>query len=148
MPTDERIDPYRGFNFLVEIDNTEVAGFSEVTGLNAELGMVEYREGSDAENHTRKLTCLSKYGDVSLKRGYTRDDTLWRWWASLIAGADDRRSVSVTLLDEAHEPVMRWLLEGAWIKTLQAPSFNASGNEVVIEALDLFHEKLTIELEG
>ncbi len=148
MPTDERTDPFRGFNFLVEVDNTEVGGFTEVSGLTAERETIEYREGADAENHVRKLTGLSKYGNITLKRGYTRDDTLWRWYASLAAGNDDRRSVSITLLDETRQPVMRWNAEGAWLFKLEAPSFNAAGNEVVVETLEICHEKLTIELEG
>lgn len=148
MTTDRRSDPYRGFNFLVDIDDTTVGGFSEVSGLNAQRDPVEYREGADAENHVRKLTGLSKYANVTLKRGYTRNDTLWRWYASLAAGNDDRRNVTVTLLDEAHRPVMSWFAEGAWIVGLMAPSFNAAGNEVVIESLELCLEKLTLELEG
>ena len=61
MATDERIDPYRGFNFVVDIDNTSVAGFSEVAGLTADGYPVEYREGEDAVNHVRILAGLRMY---------------------------------------------------------------------------------------
>lgn len=148
MTTDQRIDPFRGFNFMVEIDSTQVGGFSEVSGLTSQRDPVEYREGADPENHVRKLTGLSKYANVTLKRGYVKDDTLWKWYASLAAGNDDRRNITVTLQDEMHKPVMSWTCEGAWITSLMAPSFNAAGNEVVIESLEFCHEKLTLELEG
>ncbi len=95
MTTDQRIDPYRGFNFMVEIDGTQVGGFSEVSGLNAQRDPVEYREGADVENHVRKLTGLSKYANITLKRGYVKDDTLWRWYAELAAGKDDRQVLVV-----------------------------------------------------
>lgn len=148
MTTDQRIDPYRGFNFMVEIDGTQVGGFSEVSGLNAQRDPVEYREGADVENHVRKLTGLSKYANITLKRGYVKDDTLWRWYAKLAAGKDDRRNIVVTLHDEMHNPVMSWSCEGAWITSLMAPTFNATGNEVIIESLECVFEKLTLDLEG
>ena len=147
MQTDERIDPFLGFNFVVDIDNTAVAGFSEVTGLVAEGDPVEYREGNERENHVRKLAGLRKYGNLTLKRGYTKDDTLWRWYTRIAAGEDDRRGVAVTLMDEAHQPVIRWNAEGAWINKVEGPGFNATSNDVVIESMELCIEKLTIELE-
>jgi phage tail-like protein len=148
MATDDRIDPFRTFNFVVDIDNTTVAGFSEVSGLTAEGDPVEYREGADLENHVRKLTGLRKYANLTFKRGYTKDDTLWKWYAAIAAGENDRRAVTVTLQDEAHRSVMRWSAEGAWINKIEAPSFNATGNEVAIESMELCHEKLTLELES
>lgn len=141
MPTDERVDPFRGFNFIVDIDNTEVAGFSEVSGLTAERDPVEYRDGSDAENHARKLTGLSKYANLTFKRGYTSDDTLWQWFAALAAGEDDRRGVTITLMDEAHQPVMSWSAEGAWLCKIEGPGFNATDNQVAIESMERCHEK-------
>lgn len=146
MATDERIDPYRGFNFIVDIDDTSVAGFSEVAGLTAEGDPVEYREGADAENHVRKLAGLRKYTNLTFKRGYTKDDTLWRWYTAIANGENDRRAITITLRDEAHVPVIRWNAEGAWINKIEGPSFNATGNEVSIENMEICHEKLTIEL--
>ena len=64
----------------------------------------------------------------------------------MAAGENDRRGVTITLMDEAHVPVIRWNAEGAWINKIEAPSFNATGNEVAIESMELCHEKLTIEL--
>jgi phage tail-like protein len=148
MPTDERTDPYRSFNFEVEIDNIAAAGFSEVQGLIAQGDPVEYREGADRENHVRKLTGLRKYDNLTFKRGYTRTDVLWQWYAAIAAGENDRRNVTITLLDEAHQPVMSWSAEGAWINKIEGPSFNATGNEVAIESMELIHEKLRLELAG
>jgi len=146
MPTDERLDPFRAFNFVVDIDNTSVAGFSEVAGLTAEGDPIEYREGADAENHVRKLVGLRKFTNLTFKRGYTKDDTLWRWYTNISNGENDRRAITITLLDETHTPVIRWNAEGAWINKIEGPSFNATGNNVAIESMEVVHEKLTIEL--
>ena len=60
MPTDTRLDPFRGFNFRVEIDGLPVAAFSEVSGLTAERDATDYRAGTDRKNNVRKLTGLTK----------------------------------------------------------------------------------------
>jgi len=148
MATDERIDPFRGFNFVVDIDNTPIAGFSEVSGLTAEGDPTEYREGNEAENHVRKLVGLRKYANLTFKRGYVKDDTLWRWFTNIANGQADRRNGSIVLMDEAHNPVLRWNFENAWINKIEGPSMNATGNEVAIESMELCHEKLTLEIES
>jgi len=148
MATDDRNDPYRSFNYLVNIEGTDVAGFSEVAGLSAEGDPIDYREGADAENHVRKLAGLRKYTPLTFKRGYTKDDVLWRWYTNIANGKNDRRAVTVTLMDEAHKAVIHWHAEGAWINKVEGPSFNATGNEVSIESMEVCIEKLTIELEA
>ena len=141
-------DPYRAFNFTVDIDNTVVAGFSEVAGLTAEGDPVEYREGADPENHVRKLVGLRKYANLTFKRGYTKDNTLWQWFTAIANGEDDRRALTITLKDEAHNSVIHWHADRAWINKIVGPSFNATGNEPSIEEMEVCIEKLTIEMEA
>jgi len=147
MPTDTRIDPFRGFNFRVEIDGLPVAAFSEVSGLTAEGDAVDYREGTDPVNNVRKLVGLRKYANLMFKRGYTQNTTLWDWYKRIAAGQPDRRNGSVVLSNEAHRDVMRWNFENAWINKIEGPGLNATNNEVAIESMELCHEGLTFELE-
>jgi len=147
MATDIRIDPFRAFNYAVEFDGLTVAGFSEVSGLTAEGDSTDYREGTDAVNSVRKLVGLRKYSNLTFKRGYTQDNTLWLWYQRIANGENDRRNGSVVLLNEAHEPVMRWNFENAWPNKMEAPAFNATSNDVAIETLEIVHEGLTFELE-
>jgi phage tail-like protein len=147
METGTRKDPYRSYQFAVEIDGMTVAGFSEASGLAAKREIVEYRNGNDVPSHARKLTGRDSYDNITLKRGFTNDATLWRWFASLSAGADDRRTVTITLHNEARSPVLSWMAENAWIVSLMGPGFNALGNEVAIESLELAVEMITIEVE-
>lgn len=147
MATDTRIDPYRGFNFRIEIDGLTVASFSEVGGLTADGDPVDYREGKDPTNSVRKLVGLRKYTNLTFKRGYVQDGTLWLWYQRIANGIPDRRSGSVVLMNEAHKDVMRWNFENAWINKIEGPSLNATGNQVAIEAMELCHEGLMLELE-
>ena len=145
MATDQRNDPYRGYNFVLEIDNLARGAFAEVGGLTAEGDAVDYREGSDLQQNVRKLVALRKYANITLKRGYTQDKGLWQWYTNIMNGIADRRNVTIVLMNEARQPVLRWHAENAWINKIEGPAFKASGNEVAMESVELVHEGLTLE---
>jgi phage tail-like protein len=137
--------PYRNFNFLVEIDGVETAAFSEAILPAAELEVVEYREGADKTSVSRKLPGRLKLGNLVLKRGIAGDLTLWRWFEQVAGGDLDRRTVAVILLDASRQPVRRWTLHDGWIAKIEGPALNARGNEVAIETLELTCERLEVE---
>jgi phage tail-like protein len=141
MPT-TRVDPYRGFNFLVELDGISQAGFQECSGLDASTDPVDYREGSDP-NHVRKLSGLNKYSAISLKRGITDSDELWKWRQTVIDGKTERKSGSIVLLDEAGTEKLRWNFSNAWPSKWTGPAFSSTGNSVAVETLELTHEEVT-----
>ena len=145
MATGVRNDPYRGFNFQLEIDGIPRGSFSECSGLTAEGDAVDYREGTDLQPNVRKLVALRKYTNIVLKRGYTQDKSLWAWYTNIHNGLPDRRNVTVILMNEQRAPVLRWHAENAWINKIEGPSLKASGNEIAIESIELIHEGLTIE---
>ena len=141
----QRDNPYLNFNFTVDIGAGEELGFSQVEGLSGEIEVIEYREGADRVNTARKLPGLAKYSNVTLRRGITGRTDLFEWWKSVRDGQVQRRNVTITLLDEARQPVVRWLLRNAWPVKIEGPDLNATGNEVAIEALELAHEGLEID---
>ncbi len=142
MPVGERKDPYRGYNFLVEIDGITRAGFRECSGLDSTQDPIIYREGNDPLT-TRQLPGLNKYSHVSLKRGITDDPQLWEWRTKAMNGKTEYRNVSVILLDDTGAERMRWSLAYAWPTKWVGPTFNATGSEVAIETLDICHEGIT-----
>jgi phage tail-like protein len=142
--TSSRNDPYAAFNFLVEIDGVTVAGFSECSGLSSETDAIEYRNGSE-DITVRKLPGLVKYSNITLKRGFTQGKELWTWRKQVLDGKTQRRSGTVTLLDEARKPAIRWNFREAWPRKLDGPTFNAKTNEVAIETLEIAHEGLVVE---
>ena len=145
MATDQRIDPYRAFNFVLEIDGVPRGAFSEVGGLTAEGDSADYREGTDVQPNVRKLVALRKYTNITLKRGYTADKSLWQWYTNIFNGMPDRRNVTIVLMNERREPVLRWNAENAWNNKIEGPALKASGNEVAMESVELVHEGLTLE---
>ena len=141
MPTGTRTDPYRGFNFMVEIDGITQAGFQECGGLDASTDPVDYREGTDP-NHVRKLTGLNKYSPISLKRGITDSDELWKWRQTVIDGKTERKNGSIVLLDETGAEKLRWNFVNAWPSKWTGPALNSTGSTIAVEALELTHEEL------
>jgi phage tail-like protein len=140
-----RDDPYKGFNFLVEIDGISVAAFCEVGGLASETAVIEYRNGSDRANTVRKLPGLTKYANIVLKRGVTQDTQLWQWRKAIEQGTPDRRSGAIVLLDDERNAVRRWRFSEGWITKFEGPDLNAKGNDVAIETIEIAHEGLTID---
>ena len=145
MATDQRTDPYRGYNFVLEIDNVPKGAFAEVGGLTADGDSVDYREGTDLQSNVRKLVGLRKYTNLMLKRGYTQDKALWQWYTNIMNGVPDRRNVTIVLMNERREAVLRWHAENAWINKIEGPALKASSNDVAMESLELVHEGLTLE---
>jgi len=146
MATDQRNDPYRAYNFLVEIDNVARGAFSEAGGLTADGDSADYREGTDLQANVRKLPGLRKFSNITLKRGYTQDKALWQWYVNVMNGVEDRRNVTIVLMNERREAVLRWHIENAWINKIEGPALKAAGNDVSMESVELVHEGLTIEM--
>jgi len=136
-----KVDPFRNFNFLVEIDGVAVAGFSECSGLGAETDVIEYRDGSDKQG-IRKLPGLQRYPSIVLKRGITGDKSFWQWWKSARDGQADRRNGSIVLLDADRTEVARWNFLNGWPRKWEGPALNAKGNWVAIETVEIVHEGL------
>ena len=142
MAASDRVDPYLGFNFLVEIDGITRAGFRECSGLDSTQDPVEYREGNDAIT-PHKHPGLNKYSNISLKWGITDDAELWEWRKKAMDGTVERKNGSIVLMNDAQEEKLRWNFSEAWPTKWTGPTFNATGNDVAIEALEIAHEGVT-----
>jgi len=136
-----RKDPYRQFRFRVEIDGISQAGFSECSFADTTTDAVEYREGDELPT-ARKLSGLTKYGNITLKWGITDTMEIYNWRQQIIdTGAEGaRRNMSIILIDEAGSDKARWDITRAWPTKYDPPDFSAKGNEVAIETLEIVHE--------
>ena len=142
MATGARVDPYRNFNFLVEIDGITQAGFSDCTGFGASNDPIEYREGGMPENTVRKLPGQTKYTNITLKWGLTDSRELYDWYRDVTKGKIERKSGSIVLLDLEGQEKIRWNFFEAWPSKWDSVDFSAKGTDVAIETLELVVEKL------
>ncbi len=141
----QRNDPYRNFNFLVEINGIATAGFQEVSGLGAEVDVIEYREGGDNTGAVRKLPGLIRYSSIVLKRGFTQDKSLWNWFKTVLDEAVQRASGSIILLDSSRKAVLRWNFREGWPSKWEGPFLDGKTNEIAIETLVITHEGIELE---
>lgn len=143
MPTGSRHDPYSGYNFAVEINGLEAGGFQEVTGLQAEIEVQEYREGGNNE-YLLKFAGPVKYSaNLVLKRGFADQRALFGWYWDVMHGTVERKNVSVLLLDSAGAEKHRWNFEKAYPVKWVGPDFKAAASEVAVETLELVHNGLS-----
>lgn len=137
--------PLPAFHFKVDWGGTSVA-FSEVTGLNIEVQPIEYRAGDSPEFSTIKMPGLKKYGNITLKRGvFASDNDYYKWMQTIKMNKPERRDVTITLLNEEHDPVMTWKVMNAWPTKITSPDMKANDNNAAIETLEIAHEGVTID---
>ncbi len=137
--------PLPVFHFKVDWGGTKIE-FSEVSGLNIEAQVIEYRDGASPEYTMRKMPGIVKYGNITLKRGiFKNDNDYYKWFNTIKMNTIERRDITISLLDEEHNPVMVWKVKKAFPVKIEGPGLKASGNEVAIESMEIAHEGLTIE---
>jgi phage tail-like protein len=141
MATGDRVDPYRNFNFLVEIDGITQAGFSDCTGMGSNTDPIEYREGG-FDRTVHKLPGQPKYNNIVLKWGLTDSRELYEWYRDVTKGKIVRKSGSIILLDLDGTEKVRWNFFEAWPTKWTGADLSAKGTDVAIETLELAHEKI------
>lgn len=142
----DKLYPLPVFHFRVEF-GTEQLGFTEVAGLTQENQTIEYRAGDFPEYSTIKMPGLRKFNNITLKRGIMQSDNKFFQWLSsgMKLSKVDRKDLTISLLNEKHEPVMTWKVSRAFPVKLEGPQLKATGNEVAIESIEIAHEGLEIE---
>lgn len=148
-----RDDPYGGYNFEISVtgvadDGKAVSGsFTEASGLEVAMDPIEYRNGSE-DITVRKIPGLKKFTNITLKKGISGDIEFWKWIVEGMNGAARRVEGSITLLNEAKDPVMQWKFKRGWPCKFTGPGLNAKNNEIAIETVEICHEGLAIDGDG
>ena len=139
--------PIPVFHFRVECGDMKI-GFSEVSGLTQELQLIEYREGTSPDYSTIKMPGLHKYNNITLKRGIAKgDNDFFKWLNTVKLNTIERRDLTISILNESHEPVMVWKAHNAFPVKVEGPGLKSSGNEVAIESIEIAHEGLVLQNE-
>lgn len=137
--------PIPMFHFKVTIGGKGEVAFQEVSGLDTEYDIIEYRAGNSVDFSTVRMPGLKKHSDVTLKKGIFKDDTaLFDYFASVKMNTVARETVTIQLLDEEHKPLFTWTLKNALPKKVTGASLNAKTSEAAMEELVLSHEGLTM----
>ncbi len=141
----ESVWPLPKFYFEVKWD-ADVMAFQEVSGLDVEAQIIEYRAGNSKVFSTVKMPGLKKYGNITMKKGvFTKDNKFWAWLDQIKLNIIKRIPVTISLLDENGAPTMVWTLTNAWPTKITGTDLKADGNEVAVESIEIAHEGLTIK---
>ena len=139
--------PLPKFHFQVEWGGANL-GFTDITGLDVETEVIEYRDGASPEYVKTKMPGMQKFSNITMKRGtFKGDNDYFKWWNTVALNTIERRDVTVSLLNEKHEPVVVWKIKNAWPTKVQATDLKSTGNEVAIESIELTHEGLVMQNE-
>lgn len=142
---DKAIWPLPEFYFKVSIDDIGDMSFKEVSGLDMEFDVIEYRAGDSKDFTKVKMPGLRKSGDITMKKGiFISDKRFWDWIGEVKMNTIKRRSVTISLLDEGGAPAQSWKLTNAWPKKITVEGFKADGNNVAMETLILVHEGIKL----
>lgn len=138
--------PLPKFRFVVDWGTEkEKIAFQEVSGLEAETQIIEYRHSNSPKFSTIKMPGIAKYGNVTMKRGvFVNDNSFWTWYNKIKMNTIERQKVTIALLDEKDEPTMVWELENAWPTKISGTDLKSDGNEVAVDTIEIAHEGLTI----
>jgi phage tail-like protein len=132
-------------HFRVEWGGTNI-GFMEVSGLAIELDVIPYREGSSKESSEQLMPGQKRYSPIVLKRGIVKsDDEFYKWINTAQFNVIERRDVTISLLNENHDPVVVWRIKNAFPSKLEYSPLYSRVSEVAIESLTLVHEGLVVE---
>jgi phage tail-like protein len=138
--------PLPKFYFSVDIGDSTDLPFQEVSGLDIDAEVIEYRHGNSPVHSTIKMPGMIKYSDITLKKGvFTTDNTFFAWLNAISLNTYERLTVVIRLLDEQGEAKMTWTLKNAFPKQVTPTDMNSQSSEAAIETIVFAHEGLTIE---
>lgn len=132
-------DHVGNYNFIVEIDGISAGAFKGVDGLSAEVAVIDFQDGHDMV--LRKRPGRAKYGDITLKRGYVEDQSLYKWFMAVAEGKVQRKSVSIILLNNNGDEVVRYNLFEAWPSKWKGFSLDGKADDVSVEEITFCVEK-------
>lgn len=134
-------DAIGAFRFKVELDGLLVGGFSEVTGIQSEIEVMEYPEGG-LNTYKHVWAKQVKYPRIVLKRGVAQSSELWDWYDGAANGKIKRKSGSIILHNYAGEEVCRWNFFEAYPVKWSGPELNASSGSIAVETIEIVHNGL------
>ena len=136
------VDPYRNFNFRLEIRGVTEAHFTECSGLGIRVHTIRYREGGVGQV-VRSIPGAVEYSEVTLRYGLTRSRDLWDWFMRTVRGQVERRNISIVVLEpNGADEALRWNFVNAWPSEWRGAALDALGREAAIEELKLAFDTL------
>ncbi len=138
--------PLPKFYFKVTLGDKGEIAFQEVSGLDTETQIIEYRHGNSKVFSTIKMPGIKKFSNITMKKGiFKGDNKLFDWYNEIKLNTIKRQEITIQLLDETDAPTMSWTLTNAWPTKITSTDLKSDGNEVAVETLELAHEGIVMK---
>jgi phage tail-like protein len=128
----------RPYSFDVTIEGRVLGAFLEVSGLDSEIEVIEFRDGSGGT--VQKIPGNTKWGNIVLKRGFNGDTRLHDWFTEFNESRTERVNGTITMLDQTHTEVARWNFTSGWPSKVSGPTLNPSSKDVPTESIEIVHQ--------
>lgn len=148
MAGDTQNDPWPvpKFHFKVTIGDKGEIACQEISGLDTEYDIMEYRAGNSVDFSTVKMPGLRKGSDVTLKKGMFKSDSgLFKYFTEINTNTILRQTVTIQLLDESQAPLFTWTLKNAFPTKVSGTDLSSQNSEIAVEEIVLAHEGLSFE---
>ena len=136
--------PMPKFRFEADFGTGLIGAFQEVSGIDAENQMIEYRKSNTPHFSAEKMPGITKYGNITMKRGvFVNGSAFWDWYQQIQVNTITRRTAYIKLLDENGKVTMQWTLNNAWPTKITCTDLKSDSNEVAIDTIEMAYEQLT-----
>lgn len=134
-------------HFQIEWGGTRI-GFTEVSGLSIEVELINHREGSSPTYSDSKMPGQIKYNNIVLKRTIAQgDNDFYKWLNTISLNKIERRDITISLLNEEHEPVVTWRVRNAFPIKINWSDLKANANESAVETIEIAHEGISVVMD-
>lgn len=142
----DNIWPLPKFFFKVTLGDQGEIPFQEVSGLDSETQVIEYRAGNSKVFSTIKMPGIAKVGNITLKKGiFVKDNKFWTWYNTIKMNTIKRETVVISLMDEGGADTMVWTLTNAFPVKITGTDLKSDGNEIAVETIELAYETIVIK---
>lgn len=146
-------EAYRTNEFEVTVENVVAPNpFTKISGLSeGEVDSVDQHDPTTNVSHKVSVDRI-KFGDVTLERFVTpkEDAPMTAWIAAMLGEAgtgsrDNRKTIGIAALKrgDAQNPVMKFTLEDAWLKSSKYSDLDAGSTELMKHTIVLAVERIT-----
>ena len=121
----------------------QVASFSELQGITADVEVVEHFESTEKGVRVMRVPGTVKANNkVTFKMAMSTNLELNTWLEAAQAGriSEARKSCSLVMYNSVNEPVARFYLENAWPVSCKLSPAKAGSNEVLQTEWTLTYE--------
>ena len=143
-PNSKVANPIAASQFALDVQGV-TAFFTEVDGFeNSSEVITHVQQDSKGKRIYIKAPGNLSWADITLKRGFTADETLWKWRQQVLDGKIEqaRKNGTITGYDTEGQPVVQYTFQRGWISKWKGAGFDAKSNDMSIEEVTITHEGL------